>query len=53
VKVSNSQKASDADDGVSRETLNKWQREDSSNRSKQETTHKPDDPKDVGKQAEG
>ena len=52
MKVSNSQKASDAHDGVSREALNRWQREDSSNRSKQETARKPGDPKDVGKQAE-
>jgi hypothetical protein len=53
VNVSNSQKPSDANDGVRRETSNKWQREDSSKRSKEEAPHKIGDPKDIGKQAEG
>jgi len=53
MKVSNSQKPSDARDGISRETLNKWQREETSSGSKEGTPHKPGDPKDVGKQAEG
>jgi len=53
MKVSNSQKPSDAQDGVSRDTLNDWQRKDSANRRQQETPHKAGDPKDAGKQAEG
>jgi len=53
VKVSNSQKPSDTQDGVSRDTLNDWQHEDSANRSKEDTPRKSDDPKDAGKQAEG
>jgi hypothetical protein len=52
MKVSNSQKPSDAQDGVSRETLNKWQRDETSGRNT-EDTHKHGDPKDAGKQAEG
>jgi hypothetical protein len=53
VKVSNSQKPADAHDGVSRETLNNWQREDFSKRSKKDTSHRQADPsKDMDEQAE-
>jgi hypothetical protein len=48
VKVSNSQKPSDAQDGVSRDTLNDWQHEDSANRSKEGTQHNSGDPKEAG-----
>jgi hypothetical protein len=53
MKVSNSKTPANANDGVSRETLNKWQREDSSKPGKERGPHKEGDPKDVGKQAEG
>jgi hypothetical protein len=53
MKVSNGQTPSDAQDGVSRDTLNKWQREDSAERSEKHAPHKTGDPKEAGKQAEG
>jgi len=53
VNASTSQKPTDANNGIPRETSDKWQREDTSKRSKEEAAHKVGDPKDVGKQAEG
>jgi hypothetical protein len=53
VKASNSQNPSDTQDGLSPDTLNKRHREDSANRSQEDTPHKAGDPKDAGKQAEG
>jgi hypothetical protein len=53
VKASNSQNPSDAQDGLSPDALNKRHREDSANRSQEDTPHKAGDPKDAGKQAEG
>jgi hypothetical protein len=50
MKVSNNQKSDKTDDGVSRDTLNDWQRKDAATR---ETKHPEADPKDAGKQAEG
>jgi hypothetical protein len=52
MKVSNSQKSDKTDDGVSRDTLNDWQRKDAARKSG-EAKHPEADPKDAGKQAEG
>ena len=52
MKVSNSQKSDKTDDGVSRDTLNDWQRKDAARKSG-EVKHPEADPKDAGKQAEG
>jgi hypothetical protein len=49
MKVSNKQKPSDADDGVSRETLNDWQRRDA----KKQSEAAKGSENEVGKQAEG
>jgi hypothetical protein len=51
MKVSNKQKPSDADDGVSRETLNDWQRRDAKKQS--EATHQKGSENEAGKQADG
>lgn len=51
MKVSNSQKSSKTDDGISRETLNNWQRKDAARQSG-EAKHREADSKDTGKQAE-
>lgn len=53
MKVSNTQKASDTQDSVSRDTSSKRQREGSCKQSKEDTSHKHGDSKDAGKQAEG
>ena len=50
MQVSNSQNSDKTDDGVSRKTLNDWQRKDAA-----KNTHEAKDPeagKDAGKQAE-
>jgi len=52
MKVSNKQKSDNADDGVSRDTLNGWQRKDAA-KNASEMKHRESDPKDAGKQAEG
>jgi hypothetical protein len=52
MKVSNNQKSEKTDDGVSRDTLNDWQRKDAA-KNAQEAKHRDADPKDAGKQAEG
>jgi hypothetical protein len=52
MKVSNSQKSDKTDDGVSRDTLNDWQRKDAA-KNTGEAKHPEAGPKDAGKQAEG
>jgi hypothetical protein len=52
MKVSNNQKSEKTDDGVSRHTLNDWQRKDAAKNAR-EAKHRDADPKDAGKQAEG
>ena len=52
MKVSNGQKSDKTDDGVSRDTLNDWQRKDAA-KNAHEAKHRDADPKDTGKQAEG
>jgi hypothetical protein len=52
MKVSNSQESHQTDDGVSRGTLNEWQRKDAA-KTLGEATHRDADPKDAGKHAEG
>jgi hypothetical protein len=53
MKVSNNQKPSEADDGVSRETLNDWQRKDAKKQRPEEATRGKKSENEVGKQAEG
>ena len=48
MKVNNSQKSDKADDGISRETLNDWQRKDAA-RKADEAKHRDADPKDARK----
>jgi len=48
MKVSNSQKSDKADDGISRETLNDWQRKDAAKKA-DESKHRDADPKDARK----
>ena len=48
MKVSNSQKSDKADDGISRETLNDWQRKDTAKKA-DESKHRDADPKDARK----
>lgn len=52
MKVSNTQKSDKTDDGVSRDTLNDWQRKDAA-KSTGKAKHAEAGPKDAGKQAEG
>jgi hypothetical protein len=52
MRVSNSQKSDKATDGVSRDTLNDWQRKDAA-RKAGEARHSEAKPKDAGKDAEG
>jgi hypothetical protein len=52
MKVSNKEKSNKKDDGVSRDTLNDWQRKDAANNAR-DTQHREADPKDAGKQAGG
>jgi hypothetical protein len=52
MKVSNNPKSEKPSDGVSRETLNDWQRKDAARRSGQAQPHEAD-PKDADKKAEG
>ena len=52
MKVSNHQKTKDADDGLSRETLNDWQRKDAAQK-KQQQARGEKEQKNVGKLAEG
>lgn len=52
MKVSNTQKSDKTDDGVSRDTLNDWQRKDAA-KSTGKAKHPEAGPKDAGKQAEG
>lgn len=52
MKVSNSQKSDKAADGVSRDSLNDWQRKEAGG-NKDEADHRRPKPNDVGKQAEG
>jgi hypothetical protein len=53
MKVSNNQKPSEADDGISRETLNDWQRKHAKNQRPEEATRGKKSENEVGKQAEG
>ena len=53
MKVSNNQKPSEADDGISRETLNDWQRKDAKKQRPEEATRGKKSENEVGKQAEG
>ena len=53
MKVSNNQKPSEADDGISRETLNDWQRKDAKKQRTEEATRGKKSENEVGKQAEG
>jgi len=53
MKVSNNQQPSEADDGVSRETLNDWQRNDAKKQRPEEATRGKKSENEVGKQAEG
>jgi hypothetical protein len=46
--VSNSQKSDKADDGVSRDTLNDWQRKDAARKSGEAKQHPEANPKDAG-----
>jgi len=48
MKVSNSQKSDKADDGISRETLNDWQRKDAAKKA-DEAKRRDADPKDERK----
>ncbi|WP_187399320.1 hypothetical protein [Bradyrhizobium paxllaeri] len=52
MKVSNSQKSDQAEDGISRETLNDWQRKDAA-KNAGEAKRRDADLKDRGKQAGG
>jgi hypothetical protein len=52
MKVSNNQKSDKTDDGVSRDTLNDWQRKDAA-KNASEMRHRESDSKDAGKQGEG
>ena len=52
MKVSNKQKFDKAEDGVSRDTLNDWQRKDAA-RNASETKHREADPKDAGSKPRG
>ena len=51
MKVSNNPKSEKPSDGVSRETLNDWQRKDASRRSGQAQPHEAD-PKDADKKGQ-
>jgi len=53
MKVRNNQKASEADDGVSRDTLNDRQRKDAQKQRPEEATRGKKSENEVGKQAEG
>jgi hypothetical protein len=52
MKVSNSQKSDKTENGVSRDTLNDWQRKDAA-KNADDAKHRNADPKEAGKQAEG
>jgi hypothetical protein len=52
MKVSNSQESRQTDDGISRATLNEWQRKDAA-KTPGAAMHRDADPKDAGKHAEG
>jgi hypothetical protein len=53
MKVSNSQKSDKADDGVSQDTLNDWQRKDAARKSGEAKQHPEANPKDAGNRLEG
>ena len=53
MKVRNNQKPSEADDGVSRDTLNDRQRKDAQKQRPEEATRGKKSENEVGKQAEG
>ena len=52
MKVSDKQHSDKTEEGVSRDTLNDWQRKDAE-KNASETKHREGDPKKAGKQAEG